>query len=192
MFMDIYREIFLMQQTYATLFSLANKIQIKGDSYLKNLTSRQYMAMLAIAHLQEDETTINNIGRKLGTTKQSVKQIIMILEKKGYVLITNNRKDKRAVNVKITEAGRQLLLESSEKGIYFLTDLFTDFTAEELEQLWSLLRKMYRFDGEDQDGFEDDGSLEPVENQDEIQARVLMEFERRRKQSKMESANDEE
>jgi DNA-binding MarR family transcriptional regulator len=192
MFMDIYREIFLMQQTYATLFSLANKIQIKGDSYLKNLTSRQYMAMLAIAHLQEDETTINNIGRKLGTTKQSVKQIIMILEKKGYVLITNNRKDKRAVNVKITEAGKQLLLESAEKGIYFLMDLFTDFSAEELEQMWSLLRKMYRFDGEDQDGFEDDGSLEPVENQDEIQARVLMEFERRRKLSKMESANDEE
>ncbi|SEC43252.1 MarR family transcriptional regulator [Paenibacillus sp. GP183] len=190
--MDIYREIFLMQQTYATLFSLANKIQIKGDSYLKNLTSRQYMAMLAIAHLQEDETTINNIGRKLGTTKQSVKQIIMILEKKGYVLITNNRKDKRAVNVKITEAGKQLLLESAEKGIYFLMDLFTDFSAEELEQMWSLLRKMYRFDGEDQDGFEDDGSLEPVENQDEIQARVLMEFERRRKLSKMESANDEE
>ncbi|MEH6853772.1 MarR family transcriptional regulator, partial [Priestia megaterium] len=32
--MDIYKELFLMQQTYATLFSLANKIQVKGDKSL--------------------------------------------------------------------------------------------------------------------------------------------------------------
>ncbi|MEJ8547233.1 MarR family winged helix-turn-helix transcriptional regulator [Brevibacillus borstelensis] len=188
--MDIYRELFLMQQTYATLFSLANKIQIKGDEYLKSLTSRQYMAMLAIAHLREDETTLNNIGRKLGTSKQNVKQIITILEKKGYIHITPSRKDKRAVNVKITESGKQVLLENAEKGIYFISDLFTEFTAKELEQMWGLLKKLYRFDGEDQDGFEKEGYLEPVENQNEIQTRVLMEFVKRRKQSKKENAND--
>lgn len=75
-------------------------------------------------------------------------------------------------------------MESAEKGIYFLTDLFTDFSTDELEQMWSLLKKMYRFDGEDQDGFEHDGYLKPVENQSEVQTRVLREFERRRKQSK--------
>ncbi|MDP4093106.1 MAG: MarR family transcriptional regulator, partial [Bacillota bacterium] len=78
--MDIHRELFLMQQTYATLFSLANKIQVKGDKYLEGLTSRQYMTMIAIAHLPENETTLNNIARKLGTTKQSVKQLITIIE----------------------------------------------------------------------------------------------------------------
>ncbi len=33
------RRFFLMQQTYATLFSLANKLQVKGDRVLK--TSNQ-------------------------------------------------------------------------------------------------------------------------------------------------------
>ncbi|KZE48827.1 MarR family transcriptional regulator [Brevibacillus sp. FSL K6-0770] len=190
--MDIFKELFLMQQTYATLFSLANKIQITGDQYLKSLTSRQYMAMLAIAHLQEEDTTLNNIGKKLGTSKQNVKQIISILEKKGYVHITPSRKDKRAVNVQITESGKQVLLEAAERGIYFFTDLFREFTAKELEQTWGLLKKMYRFDGEDQDGFEEEGYLEHVENQNEIQARVLMEFEKRRKQTKKADAKDEE
>ncbi|WP_426454867.1 MarR family winged helix-turn-helix transcriptional regulator [Paenibacillus sp. S-38] len=182
--MDSYRELFLMHQAYATLFSLANKIQIKGDAYLEQLTSRQYMAMVAIAHLQEDEATLNNIARKLGTTKQSIKQIIDILEKKGYLLITPSPKDKRAVNVKITASGQGVMLVAAEKGIYFFTDLFKDFSTEELEQLWALLKKMYRFDGEVQDGFEEEGNLEPVDDQDEIKARVLKEFERRRKQSK--------
>lgn len=67
------RELYLMQQTYATFFSVTNKLQIQGDNYFEKLTSRQYMIMLAIAHLPEDETTLINISRKLGTSKQSAK-----------------------------------------------------------------------------------------------------------------------
>jgi len=47
--------------------------------------------------------------------------------------------------------------------------------------MWNLLKKMYRFDGEEQDGFEADGNLEPSSDQDELQANVMKEFERRRK-----------
>ena len=109
--MNIYRELFLMQQTYATLFSLANKLQVEGDKYFQSLTGRQFMAMVAIIHLPEEETTLNNIAAKLGTTKQSVKQLIEIIEKKGYVITLPSPKDKRAVNVKITESGKQVILE---------------------------------------------------------------------------------
>lgn len=43
------------------------------------------MTMVAIAHLPEGKATFNNIARKLGTTKQNVKQIITAMEKKGYI-----------------------------------------------------------------------------------------------------------
>ncbi len=178
--MDIYKEIFLMQQTYATLFSLANKIQMKGDQYFKTLTSRQFMAMIAIIHLPEDETTLNNIAKKLGTTKQSVKQLISIIENKGYVITTPSKKDKRAVNIKITESGKQVMLECSEKGLNFFGDLFKDFTSKEMEILWEMLKKMYRFDGEPQDGFEAEAALDMGAEQYEAQTRALKEFERRR------------
>jgi DNA-binding MarR family transcriptional regulator len=158
--MDNCRETFLRQQTYATLFSLANKLQIQGDKYLESLTSRQFMAMIAIAELEEDETTLNNIARKLGTTKQSVKQLITIIEKKGYIVIAPSQKDKRAVNIKITESGKQAMLDCGERGMKFFSDLFKDFTVEEMEILWGLLKKLYRFDGEEQDGFEDEAVLE--------------------------------
>jgi len=178
--MDSHRELFLMQQTYATLFSLANKIQVKGDKYLEKLTSRQYMTMIAIAHLPEEETTLNNIARKLGTTKQSVKQLITVIEGKGYILTVPSQKDKRAVNVKITEEGRQILLETGEKGVYFMADLFKNFTADEMENLWEALKKLYLFDGEMQDGFEEESNLEIEEDEKDIQIRALKEFEKRR------------
>jgi Transcriptional regulators len=97
--MDVFREIFLMQQTYATLFSLANKLQVQGDKYFHGLTSRQFMTIIAIAHLPEDETTIINIARKLGTTKQSVKQLINAMEEKEYITIVPSQKDKQLWNV---------------------------------------------------------------------------------------------
>ena len=183
--MDTYRELFLMQQTYSTLFSLANKLQVKGDEYLVSITSRQYMVMIAISHLKEDETTINNIARKLGTTKQSVKQMITIMEDKGYIIIVPSPRDKRAINVKITEPGKEILMEVGERGINFFTDLFKDFKKEEMEILWILLKKLYRFDGEEQDGFEEEGVVEmkDKEKYKNEQTRVLKEFERRRNQS---------
>jgi len=182
--MDLFRELFLMQQTYATLFSLANKVQISGDKYLENLTSRQYMVMLAIGHLPEDETTLNNIAKKLGTTKQNVKQMVTVMERKGYISIVPSQRDKRSVNISITEEGKQTLLIVAEKGVYFLAELFKDFSTEEMDIMWSLLKKLYRFDGEEQDGFEEESNIQMGENQNEVQMRVLKEFERRRIQSR--------
>ncbi|MDF2505167.1 MULTISPECIES: MarR family transcriptional regulator [Clostridium] len=189
--MDLYRELFLMQQTYATLFSLANKLQVKGDQYLGSLTSRQLMTMIAIFHLAEDETTMNNIARKLGTTKQSVKQLIRIIENKGYVITVPSKQDKRAVNVRITESGKQVMIDCSVRSLKFFADLFKDFTTEEMDILWGLLKKMYRFDGEEQDGFEEDANVGMEEGLNEDQIRELKEFERRRNHSQNEENKNE-
>ncbi len=172
--------VFLMQQVYATLFSLANKIQVQGDKYLEKLTSRQLMSMMAILHLPEDGSTLNNIARKLGTTKQNAKQLVTNLEKKDYVVTLPSPRDKRAVNVKITEAGKHITIECGEKGLIFFLDLFKDFTKDEMELLWGFLKKMYRFDGIEQDGFEEEAGFEIDEEQNQAQKRVMKEFEKRR------------
>jgi DNA-binding MarR family transcriptional regulator len=154
--MDNSRKIFLSQQNFATLFSLANKLQVKGDLYLKHFTVRQMMAMIAIIHLPEGQASLNNIARKLGTSKQSVKQLINLIEANGYVITVPSGRDKRALNVVITEPGKQALFADNELGMKFFDDLFKGLTLEEMEVLWSLLKKLYRFDGEEQDGFEEE------------------------------------
>lgn len=183
--MDNYKALFLIQQIYGTIFSLTNKLQIKGDEYSEPITVRQLMAMIAIIHLPEEETTINNIARKLGTTKQSAKQLIAILEKKGYVITVPSMQDKRAVNIKITEAGKQVMIECSEKSMTFFGKISKKFSIEEMETLWKLLKKLYRFDGEEQDGFEEKVDYDLGENKDEIQKRAFAEFERIRNEEKV-------
>lgn len=175
-------DLFLMNQAYATLFSVTNKLQVKGDQFMQDLTSRQYMTMLAAAHLKEGETTLNNIAKKLGTTKQSVKHLITAIEKKGYVVTVPSEQDKRAVNVKITDIGLQVMMECSERSLKFFADVFQRFTTEELEILWSLLKKMYRYDGEEMDGFEEDVDNRVVGDGEltKSQKKALEEFDRSR------------
>ena len=182
--MNNYKALYLIQQIYATLFSLTNKLQIKGDEFCEEITSRQFMSLVAIIHLPENETTLNNIARKLGTTKQSVKQMITILENKGFVLTVPSEYDKRAVNVRITESGAKAMTVCAEKSMCFFATLSRDFSIEEMEILWTLLKKLYRFDGEEQDGFEEDAEFDMGEDTHEIQERALNEFERIRNEKR--------
>ena len=114
------------------------------------------MTLIAIGHLPEGEASLNNIARKLGTTKQSIKQLITLIEKNGYVVTVPNPRDKRAVNVVITEAGYQALFEDGMLGMKYFNDLFHEFSQDEMEILWGLLKRLYRYDGEAMDGFEGD------------------------------------
>lgn len=176
------KEYSLMQQIFATLFSLANKLQTKGDEQFENITSRQFMAMLAVLHLPEENTTINNIARKLGTSKQNTNVLISAIEKKGYAITTPSTLDKRAVNVKVTESGKQVMMECGKKGVAFFATLFHGFTEAELETLWHLLKKLYCFDGEALDGFEEDIDTKFKVTEDE-QIRAIEEFAGLRKMS---------
>lgn len=169
-----------MQQAYSTLFLVSNKLQIIGDKYCEPLTSRQYMVMLAILHIENEKRTFNNIAQKLGTTKQNTTQLIKVLEKKDYVKVEPNKYDKRSVNVNITELGYKVLIECSEDGgINLMADLFKDFSEDEVKVLWKLLKKLYHFDGEVMDGFEENIEVEAIS--DERVKAALDKFACRRK-----------
>ncbi|AQS05926.1 MarR family transcriptional regulator [Clostridium beijerinckii] len=147
---------YIMDQTYASLVAVSNKLQTAGDSYSDDLTIKQLLALLAILHIPEGNATIIHIAGKLATTKQNATRIIKSLEKKNYIKVVPSEKDKRAVNVVLTEAGIHSLSKNSKDAKKnFMTDIFNDFSKEELKTLWQLLKKLYSYDGVPMDGFEE-------------------------------------
>jgi DNA-binding MarR family transcriptional regulator len=175
------RLLHLMQQVYSSLISVSNKLQTTGDKYCVPLTSRQYMTVLAMLHLPEEETTIVNIANKLGVTKQNVTQLIKSLEKKGLVAIAPSKKDRRAVNVRLTDLGLETMVNcGSNMTVDFMADVFNGFGEKELETLWNLLIKLYRFDGAEMDGFEDDVEVPNTLSDEEVRL-ALERFSLRRR-----------
>jgi Transcriptional regulators len=152
--MDVAKDLFFAQQGLRMLFSVTNKLQVLGDKELEDLTIRQMLAIPALIHAPIGKATINYVARHLGTTKQNAKQIVDAMAKKGYLAITPSEQDKRAVNVTVTLAGEQAFKKCSERTDGFLATIFEGFTSEELEKMYILLRKLYGFDGIEQESLE--------------------------------------
>lgn len=138
-----------MHQLITVLFSTTNKIQQEGDKIFSELTTRQFMTMVAIVHIPEEERTINNIARMMGTSKQNVKQIIVSLEKKEILYLVEHPTDKRAKKVVVTEQGKNICTRESVVGNKFLEEMAKGLRDEELEQLWTLLNKLFAYNREE-------------------------------------------
>ena len=148
--MDIAKDLFFAQQTLVTLFSVTNKLQMQGDKHLQDITIRQMLAIPALVHAPDGKATINHLARSMGTTKQSAKQIVDAMERKGYLSVAPSEQDKRAVNVAVTPEGQHTFGICSERTDEFLASMFDDFTTEDLKTLCTLLQKLYRFDSAEQ------------------------------------------
>lgn len=175
------QELHYMQQIYSDMFIVMNKIQSYGDKCMQELTSRQYMAILAILHLPREETTFINISRKLGTTKQNVSTMLNGLEKKGLVKTVPDERDKRSVNVLVTELGMKVVAACSASGILLFEEIFHNFTFAELEVMRTFLKKFRHILGNGRDGFEeqvDSSTEEKSFSREELE--LIQEFSHRR------------
>ena len=65
-----------------------------------------------LPHLDVDGTRITALAERAGMTKQGMGQLILDLERQGYVTRSPDPDDRRAVLVRFTEAGQVLLRDA--------------------------------------------------------------------------------
>ena len=89
----------------------------------------------------QEPRTLTNIGNLMGCSRQNVKKLALALEKKGFVhlQLSNNN----AVLVELTEEVQRYTKEIGERQMKALSLLFSDFSEEEIEQLFFLYSKLY-------------------------------------------------
>jgi len=85
----------------------------------------------------------------LGTTKQVLSRL-SLFRKQGYVTTVPCQNDKRAVNIAVTEAARKPEWNARKNRWCYLPNFLKNLPHTRIETLWNLLKKLYRFDGEEQ------------------------------------------
>lgn len=127
---------------FATVFILANKLQVVGDKYLDEVTTKQWFVLLMVAQFQNQAPTLGQVAALLGTSHQNTKQLALKLELKGLLQIEKDRKDSRALRLKITQKSYDYFAERTDKDIYLLNELFKEFDKEEIAVFAKCINKL--------------------------------------------------
>ena len=129
-----------MQAIFSSIFVLQNRMQTAGEKLQTQISMKQWL-LLAMTACCPEPRTLTNIGNLMGCSRQNVKKLALALEKKGFVhlqLSSNN-----SVLVELTEDVQRYAEEIGERQMKALSLLFSDFSEEEIGQLFFLYSKLY-------------------------------------------------
>lgn len=128
---------------YGMLFSLSNRIQTIGDKEFSDITMKQHFLMVAL-DLFVEPPTLKQMGELIGCSYQNVKRMANHLEKNGYLIIQQDKEDKRKLLLVSTGKIEQMPEEFRERSIKFMKGLYQGITREDLKITLDTLKKMDR------------------------------------------------
>lgn len=130
------------QQVVALVFHLANVTQAQGDRLDERITTKQWMALISVFHLEDGRATCSEAARLMGCTKQNAKQLVDALVRKGYLATAANPADRRAVLLQPTQAGATVASELYARRADALGEAAGILDGDETRELHRLLRKL--------------------------------------------------
>ena len=97
------------------LSAFDNRYQAAADKYFKEITWKQFFAIICI-NLCKEPPTLNDLSEVMGSSHQNVKQILLKLESKGFVSMKTDEKDKRKQRFFVTNKCRKYLEENDNQS----------------------------------------------------------------------------
>lgn len=127
---------------FATVFIVANKLQVIGDQYLGEITSKQWLLLLMVGQFEDQPPTLGQVAALLGVSHQNTKQLALKLEKKDLLLIEKDPQDNRALRLKLTKKSYEFFQKNTDRDQVFLLELFEAFDEEEIRLF---AKSIYKF-----------------------------------------------
>lgn len=120
---------------FGSVFTLSNKLQSLGDKFDSNLTVKQWLLLAGIFKNGDIAPTITDVAELIGSSRQNVKKMVLILEKQGFIALNKDQNDARALRISLTEKCIHYLRLREENEAIFLEKLFNGFSSDELKSL---------------------------------------------------------
>lgn len=114
------------------LSAFDNRFQAVADKLIGEMSWKQFFAVICI-NMCREAPGIKELAGILGTSHQNAKQILLKLEKKGFVHLEEDAKDKRRQRVYLTEKCRVFCEKNDENGAQVMQQLFAGIAPENLQ-----------------------------------------------------------
>ena len=114
------------------LSAFENRFQAAADNAIKEISWKQFFAVICI-NLCKEKPTVKELAEIMGSSHQNVKQILLKLEKKGFVHITVDEKDKRKQRIELTDYCREFCAKNDEMTTMAIGKMFEGVSPEQLQ-----------------------------------------------------------
>lgn len=114
------------------LSAFENRFQAVADNAMKEISWKQFFAIICI-NMCKSSPTVKELAEIMGSSHQNVKQILLKLEKKGFVRITVDEKDKRKQRIELTDYCREFCEKNDEMSMNTMRKLFAGVSEEQLQ-----------------------------------------------------------
>lgn len=114
------------------LSAFDNRFQAMADSMMKEISWKQFFAIICI-NMCNEKPTVKELAEIIGSSHQNVKQILLKLEKKGFVSITADESDKRKQRIVLTDYCKDFCNKNDKTSVIIMEKLFKGISEEQLQ-----------------------------------------------------------
>lgn len=114
------------------LSAFENRFQAVADKAMGEISWKQFFALICTS-LCKESPTIKELAEIMGSSHQNVKQILLKLEKKGFVDIVVDEKDKRKQRVVLTQYCKEFCEKNNEVAEMSMRKMFAGIQEEQLK-----------------------------------------------------------
>ena len=95
------------------LSAFENRFQAMADSMMQEISWKQFFAIICI-NMCKEPPTLSELSDILGSSHQNVKQILLKLEKKGFIRFEQDEADKRKQRIVLTKECRKFCKKNDD------------------------------------------------------------------------------
>ena len=128
------------------LSAFDNRYQAAADKYFREITWKQFFAIICI-NMCKEPPTLNELSDVMGSSHQNVKQILIKLEKKGFVSTVPDEADKRKQRILVTKKCNEFLEQNDNNGQqsqFIIGRIFDGIDEKSLRTTIKTIMKMER------------------------------------------------
>ena len=114
------------------LSAFENRFQAVADRTMKEISWKQFFAIICIS-MCKDRPTVKELAEILGSSHQNVKQILLKLEKKGFISISADENDKRKQRIQLTEYCIEFYAKNEEMTSAVMEKMFMGISEKQLQ-----------------------------------------------------------